>query len=163
MRSTIIISVMGLVVFFACNERFSSYYPKYEDAVKQGAVQRGWIPKIVLDNATNIYEQHDLDTNEQWIRFDIPNSNADRKRLVEGLKKLPWERVDNGVRVKHPFKHPSNVDWWFEGLVQQQPANDNALNADIYLVDCQSDNVGYLAINRTGREAYFWCISDSFL
>jgi hypothetical protein len=66
--------------------------------------------------------------------------------------------MGSGVRVKHP----SGVNWWFEGLIQQQPANDNALNADIYIVDCQTGKVGYLAVDRAGREAYFWCVDKSF-
>jgi hypothetical protein len=141
---------MIVLQLFACSDRATKYYPKYEDAAKDGAVKRGWIPEIVPKTAIEIHEQHDLDTNDVWIRFTFPSSRSDQ--LTSGLKRLSNDEVKK-IRVRRP----SNVEWWFEGLIQQAPANDNALNAEIYTVKCYEDRAGYLALDRTGKRVYFWC------
>jgi len=149
-KSKLIFLCIMAIAFTACSERFTEYYPKYEDAAKDGAVKRGWIPEIVPKTAIEIHEQHDLDTNDVWIRFTFPSSRRDQ--LTSGLKRLSNDEVEK-VRVRRP----SNVDWWFEGLIQQAPANDNALNAEIYVVKCHEDRAGYLALDRTSQRVYFWC------
>ena len=141
--------IMALFLF-GCSERPTEYYPKYEDAVKDGAVNRGWIPEIVPTTATEIHEQHDLDTNEVWIRFTLPRSS--REQVTTGLKRLSHDEILE-VRVRNP----SSGDWWFEGLIQQHPANDNALNAEIYAVKCYEDKSGYIAFDRTSEKVYYWC------
>ena len=143
---------MMAIVLAACSERFTEYYPKYEDAEKDGAFKRGWIPEIVPKTAIEIHEQHDLDTNEVWIRFTFPSSRRDQ--LTSGLKRLANDEI-----VKVRVRQPSNVDWWFEGLIQQAPANDNALNADIYTVKCHENRAAYLALDRTSQQVYYWCTS----
>ena len=139
-----------MVVFLgACSDRITAYYPKYEDAVKDGAIERGWIPVIVPATATEIHEQHDLDTNNVWIRFSM--QNLDRDRILSGLTRLSHEEI---LRIKS--SKPYNVDWWFEGLIQQHPANDNALNAEIYAVKCGGRKKGYIAFDRTSQKVYYW-------
>jgi hypothetical protein len=138
------------LLLFACSERPTEYYPKHKDAVKAGAVKRGWIHEIVPATATEIHEQHDLDTNDLWIRFTLATSDKDR--LVPGLKRLSHDEI---LRVK--ARKPSSVDWWFEGLIQQSPANDNALNAEIYVVKCGEDKSGFIAFDRTSQRVYYWC------
>lgn len=100
--------------------------------------------------ATDIYEQHNLDTNDRWIRFTVPVSDKDKLRT--GLKKLSDAEI-----MKIKVRHPSKVSWWFEGLIQQPPANDNALNAEIYVVECGKDKHGYVAYDRVSPRVYIWC------
>jgi hypothetical protein len=149
-KARLISFCMMAFLLSACSERFTEYYPKYEDAKKDGAVKRGWIPEIVPTTATEIHEQHDLDTNDVWIRFTVPSS--DRDRLTTGLKRLSDDEV-----LKVRVRNPSKADWWFEGLIQQSPANDNALNAEIYVVKCHEDKSGYIAFDRTSQKVYYWC------
>lgn len=71
---------VGLFLHLAsCSEKQESYYPNYADAVRDGAVNRGWIPAFVPPSASEIHEAHDLDTNVQRLRFRVPPSDA---RLV---------------------------------------------------------------------------------
>ncbi len=47
-----LISFCMMALFLSgCSERLTEYYPKYEDAVKDGAVKRGWIPEIAPTTA----------------------------------------------------------------------------------------------------------------
>jgi hypothetical protein len=152
MKKTVKSISICLFVFLisSCSERLTAYYPKYEDAVKEGAVKRGWIPGWVPTTATEIHEQHDLDTNNVWVKFTAPVS--EKTRITAGLKKLSDTEI---LKVTTP--HPSRTDWWFEGLVQQSPANDNALNAEIYVVKCSENRVGHIALERTTDKVYYWC------
>jgi hypothetical protein len=59
--------------------------------------------------------------------------------------------------LKVRVRNPSSGDWWFEGLIQQYPANDNALNAEIYALKCYEDKSGYIAFDRTSEKVYYWC------
>jgi hypothetical protein len=149
-RPNLILVCLIAILLSGCSERFTEYYPKYEDAVQDGAVKRGWIPEIVPTTATEIHEQHDLDSNDVWIRFTVPR--LDRDRLTSGLKKLSDDEI-----LKLKVRHPARADWWFEGLIQQSPANDNALNAEIYTLKCHDDRAGYVAFDRTGPRIYYWC------
>lgn len=136
----------------ACSERPTSYYPKYEDALKDGAVKRGWIPEIVPETATEIHEQHDIDTNDVWIRFTV--SGSEKSRLIAGLKRLRDDEI-----IKQKLRYPSEASWWFEGLIQQSPADDNALNAEVYSAKCDEGRIGGLALDRTSHRVYYWCSS----
>ena len=132
----------------ACSERETKYYQKYENATNDDAVKRGWIPEIVPKTATEIHEQHDLDTNEVWIRFNV--SREEKNRVTAGLKKLTDDEIS-----KIKLKYPSKTSWWFEGLIQQSPSNDNALNSEVFLINCNGD--GYLAVERDSERVYYWC------
>jgi hypothetical protein len=145
-----ILSIIIVFLFFLCSERYTAYYPKYEDAVKAGAVEHGWVPEIVPKTATKLYVQHDIDTNDIWLRFSLQNSDINRLRF--GVKKLEYNEI-----LKIKVKRPSRVSWWFENLIEQAPANDNALYADIYSVKCQNSKSGYMAIDSINQKVYYWC------
>lgn len=153
MKKTLNLIFVCLIVIlvFGCSERFTEYYPRYEDAMQDGAVKRGWIPGIVPITASEIHEQHDLDGNDVWIRFEAPR--LDRNRLARGLKKLSDDEI-----LKLKLRYPMRAEWWFEGLIQQSPANDNALNAEIYTVKCHDDRPSYVALDQTSPRVYYWCI-----
>lgn len=57
-------------------ERPYVIYPTIEDARIDGAFQRGWLPEWMPNNAYNIHEYHDLDTNARGISFAV--SDADK-------------------------------------------------------------------------------------
>ena len=68
--------VAVLVVSSGCEETVTASYPTYADAERAGAVARGWIPSFVPRSATEIREVHDLDTNQQWLRFRVPQGDT---------------------------------------------------------------------------------------
>lgn len=65
-----------LTVLFSC-DTISSYYPSYEDAVKDGAIERGWIHPDFPHSIKNIHEKHDLDTNKIWMSFKYNKDDLD--------------------------------------------------------------------------------------
>lgn len=68
-RSAIFLSVLLAGFVSACDELQESYYDSRAAVVRDGAIQRGWIPDFLPESAANIREFHDLDSNETWLRF----------------------------------------------------------------------------------------------
>ena len=60
------------MVCISCGETQSATYATYNDAIAAGVQRRGWLPPFVPTTATDIREVHDLDTNQQWLRFRVP-------------------------------------------------------------------------------------------
>src|SRR5881296_224281 len=124
---TIFFAVLGWYGWrwLSCMDRLSSFYPTQTNAVAAGAVDRGWVPRTLPTEATDIHEEHDLDTNEVWMRFTVDRDRA--LQFVKSLRRLSREEVA-AVTVRTPCDNK----WWFEGLIEQQPANDAALYAEVY-------------------------------
>jgi hypothetical protein len=55
--------------------------------------------------------------------------------------------------------------WWFQGLIEQQPANDEALNAEILEVGPPMNDPSrrqgrlFLAFDRASARAYLWSLT----
>jgi hypothetical protein len=148
--TTILVLALPLLLL-SCSDEFYSFYKTHDEAVQDGALKRGWVPTILPTSSTEINEQHDLDTNEVWIRFNL--SENEREEFTKSLRKLSHEEI-----LKIDLRYPSRADWWFEGLIQKSPANDAALNADIYTISCDdTGKTGYLAIDCCSSHIYYWC------
>lgn len=68
----------------ACGEEQETFYDNYADAQKAGAIKRGWIPDFVPASAHNIRERHDIDTNNQLLRFTV--NPSDIPGMLVGLR-----------------------------------------------------------------------------
>ncbi len=77
-----------------CSDEYESRYSNTAEAVRDGAIARGWIPDILPADALDIREMHDIDTNKTWCCFTTPGGVAQvRSRLQEvGAKQElgPW-------------------------------------------------------------------------
>lgn len=153
MNNTCLKLLIVFTFFLAsCSEDFYSYYPTYEAAIKDGSLERGWLPKIIPSSSSEIHEQHNIDSNEVWISFNLPAS--EKEKITNNLKKLRHKEIVQ-IKLLLPYKR---AKWWFEGLIQQTPANDNALNAEIFTLPCNIESSkAYLAFDRTGSKVYYWC------
>ena len=63
-----IVLVSG-VCLIGCDESKDVYYATAADAVRDGAITRGWLPEALSTNATEIRESHDLDSNRGFADF----------------------------------------------------------------------------------------------
>lgn len=146
-----IVAIGGFVLFqYSWLDRVSAYYPSYASAERNGAISRGWIPEFIPPSATEIHEEHDLDTNQVWIRFRVPGTDV--HRMVQAMRRLPDDEV---LSLKYISPQEG---WWFEALVQQTPANDNALNAEIYTSNCLDDKGrAFIAVDRVQPLVFYWC------
>ena len=67
-------------------ERVTTEYSTHAEAAADGAVERGWIPGFVPSSAVDLVEFHDLDTNEQVLRFSAPRD--DLEQMVVGMAEV---------------------------------------------------------------------------
>ena len=64
----------------ACSDLRESSYSSMAEARRVGALDRGWLPDILPDAATNLREIHNIDTNQTWCAFELAPSETARLR-----------------------------------------------------------------------------------
>lgn len=135
------------------SEYMTNYYRSYADAVSDGAIQRGWIPELVPASAFEISEQHDLDTNEIWIRFRT--DPEDEAAMLAGMTRLEPEEI-GALEVDYP----GDREMWFDRLSAPESGNSGGIEADVYSGTCDGTSVfskSYLVKDRNSSYFYYWC------
>jgi hypothetical protein len=151
---TVAVAVVAAVLWvgaYTCSrlEQPHRFYHRHSQAVAAGEVLRGWLPAWVPPQARDIHIQGELDNNRRWIRFALDGEDARKLRSV--LSSIPDSEVEQVV----PRRSPAYGDWWFEGLVQVQPANDDALSADIFRGEVRGGQL-FVAFDRVSPTVYVW-------
>jgi hypothetical protein len=118
-----------------------------------GEVERGWLPSWVPESAVDIHLQGDLDTNWVWIRFRLPPEAI--AQLRAGLRRLKNEEVQ-----RLPWRRPNDArTWWPRNLVQLQPADDLALNAELFETQAQPNSAVFIvALERETQLVFAWSV-----
>jgi hypothetical protein len=148
MRLVALFVVIASAVLAACSDEVVyRHYATHAAALAAGEGQRGWLPEWVPSTASDVHLESDVDSNEWWLRFRLP------ARARDSLKSQ-FEAIDAAnVRVSRPW----HAEWWFEGLVQKEPSNDAALNAELFQRCCDQlrRNI-VLAFDRNTPTVYVW-------
>ncbi len=142
-----------IVTVAACHmDQVHRHYATYREAMEAGERTRGWLPDWVPASAVDIHIQGDIDTNERWLRFDVVGSVADSLR-----QELVPISAD-AMRGRAPSR---SSGWWFEGLIQRHPANDVALNAELYRGNSRRvARSVMIAFDRASQHIYVWSGAD---
>ncbi len=148
--------VSTIVTVAACHmDQVHHHYATYREALEAGERRRGWLPDWVPASAVDIHMQGDIDTNERWLRFDIVGSVADSLR-----QELVPISADS-MRGRAPSRSSA---WWFEGLIQRQPANDAALHAELYRGNSRRvARSVMIAFDRASQHVYVWSGADGMI
>ncbi len=149
--SIAIVLLAGIILLpyiFKTLKTSTNYYADVNSAISDGAVESGWLPNNIPLLATNIYEQHNTDTNDVFMRFEVKQNNW--KSMTKGLRLLATSEVKQ-IECVSPF----NVDWWFECFIEQCPSNDNGLFANVYY-----GGNAYLAKDKFTQVVYYWTTSQ---
>ena len=142
--------LVGTTVLFlaSCSEQPHRYYARVAEAAAAGEDVRGWLPAWLPRSATEVHLQSDLDTNDWWIRANLSSAAADSLRSL--LSRVPAERV----LVRQPR---SGSKWWFEGLIEQQAADDGALHAELFRGrGAPVESTIVVAFDRTSPAVFVW-------
>ncbi len=89
----------------------------------------GWVPRLLPPSAVDIRTQHNIDTNEVWVRFKVGTPN--------------FSPADLGYRPMEPANWPTQVrqprhaNWWFKSLSDFSPRD-----ATLYVGTCQDASAG---------------------
>jgi len=145
--------LIGIVFYLEYTEQPSTHWNNTNEMNIPDIFQYGWIPRWFPTNATNIYEQHDIDTNRVWIKFEL--SENENPTFIQSFNLLKPQEINN-IDSKAPFL----ANWWFEGLIERSSSNNNALHADIYQGHGNdiSKNI-FLAKDKLSHTYYIWTIA----
>ena len=146
----IVIVVLFLIVGlpFSCQymEEPNRYFATYTEDLHKGL----WVPDIFPKDIKEIYEQHNIDTDEVWLRFKIGSKKIDLSHYS-----ILSEQQKNNIEFHEPFM----ASWWFKSVIEQQPANNSILYLNVYKGSCGENRVSYIAIPKSSKthDYYWWC------
>jgi len=106
---TIVLSIsVGLFILATwamfSGERPKSEFADYTEAKASGLMDRGWIPTFIPKSATDLREQHDLDTN--WVKMSFNYSPGDIENNRNSCESE--QAIENGIEFKCVY-YASNV------------------------------------------------------
>ena len=93
-KSAATVALMGVALVIGCNEQRKTTYDTAASAAKDGAFDRGWLPDVLLPDASDISEDHDLDSNRGEARFQ-PTAQLE-VRVKQQCSRLPREEAPPG-------------------------------------------------------------------
>lgn len=149
----ILILILLPLVIIACSETQGAFYKNIDEAIKHGAIERGWIPNVLPRSSYEIYEWHDLDTNIVRLKFKF--DKKDMQGLTAKIKEVNPAEIEN---IEFPR---IGVKWWPKNL------NKNSFtqpNLKIYKYDKvieysdkrQKTVPSFFVIDWTSNVAYYW-------
>ena len=149
MRSSLAagLAVLAACGAFGCNETLDAHYDSLEAAKRQGAIERGWIPRFAPPSASSIRERHDLDTNEVWGAFDFSSGDAELLR-----KQLQSLRVED---LAGREARAAGTDWWPPELTGSLNAA-SLRNAGLDVFRESESGDFYAAVDWKRGRLYFW-------
>lgn len=137
----LVIVLPGIVQYL---EEPYSYFPIYKEELHSG----GWVPDLFPSDITEIHEQHDIDTNEVWLRFKVGHAPID----LEGYK--PFDTNDG---KKQSFSSPFLATWWPDDLVNDLQAEKRKPEFVVYKGVCGQAGTAYFALQGIDATAFWWC------
>ena len=148
----ILVAIVGMpaAALYSCDrlENPQREYATLTDDVFLG----GWVPRLLPPAATAIRTQHNVDTNEVWVRFKVGTPDFEPAKL--GFRQVSAASWLSQVR------QPRHASWWFKSLSKFPPRS-----AKLYVGACRDP--GFSVPVRSGNmllvagEAYFWCGAES--
>jgi hypothetical protein len=139
-------------------DRYESFYPSLEEADKDGAITRGWIPDNLLPSSSRaIHEVHYLSPSTEWCTFEF--NPSDSQRLRKNLKSVDM--------IPAPVRRVPNPDvaWWPSALMGNLSVeNIHKQNFELYAVERPQTSVTQeillFAIDWSKGRGFFYVTSE---
>jgi len=143
---------IGLVsLFLGCGHHQEHYYQTIADADKDGAVNRGWIPRDQLPKSTHaIHEAHELSPEKEWCSFEFDPADWQKLRnVLAGTDPRPAlvlhaQRITQTDSLPPRAKQVPNphASWWPRVLRGDlDVAKIRSTGLDVYTVERQATQV----------------------
>lgn len=140
--------ILAMLVLAACSEQPYRHYATAGEAVTAGEHGRGWLPAWLPGSARDVHLQGDLDNGAWWLRADLTPAAAD------SLRRALVPVSADSVRYRAPRR---GGGWWFETLIEQHPANDGGLYANLFRgTGAPVPRTTVVAFDRFSPTVYVW-------
>ena len=96
-----------LALLCSCGETQTNRYSSREEVIKDGAIQRGWIPEIIPNSSFNIVETHNIENNH--IDGSLEYKETDEAYLEKTLPDtMIWEHFKFTIDTKKNYLYFKN-------------------------------------------------------
>ena len=132
--------VLVTALLIGCtNDTLDSSYDSMGDAIASQAVAKGWIPRWLPPEASDLKEVHNLDSNSSALAFEIPDAQV-------------WTLPDHCHPVKFSDTAPSKFSrsWW---------PSPEEISSSFDFYQCKADaspDFTFAAIHKSGRRGLHW-------
>tara|TARA_B110000495_G_C22759950_1_gene445018 strand:- start:404 stop:739 length:336 start_codon:yes stop_codon:yes gene_type:complete len=98
MKQKLIAFIPVFFVLVNCSDIQKNTYKDKKEIIKDKAIQRGWIPEIIPDSASQIREEHNLDLNT--VKGIFVYNEKDEVNFIDNLEKSNNEYIWNNFVFK---------------------------------------------------------------
>ncbi len=143
-----LVVIFFLFLFVACDyiEQNYRYFESYDPTLHSG----NWVPDIFPYDIKNIYEQHVIDTNEVWLRFDLGKEIFDPQKI--GYGEIFPTRL-NEITFRFPFTPIWRNKWWFE-----EHKSKTIIKELKFFIGQHLNSKAFIAINESEGKVYWWSL-----
>lgn len=110
-----------------------AHFATAEEARDAGYVHSGWIPPWLPDDATDIHEAHDVDTNISMLAFALPDPDA--LTLPDTCRPIEYAQL---------FDPPLERSWW---------PDEESLRTSYAFFRCSAEHTTYRFVGVSARQA----------
>lgn len=154
-----LLSITLFIFIHGCGEIQDTFYANIDAAKKDGAIKRGWIPNILPESSSEIYERSDIDSNQVWLRFKF--DKKDIKSLLEQVEEVDTAEI-NTIKFNKPCNIIWCVNWWPRKLNKESFNKQSVLkiyryNRVLTYYDNHQETVpSFFVIDWNLNIAYYW-------
>lgn len=142
-----LIAVLAGFMLTSCSDYSSAHYANMDEARRAGAIARGWIPRCFPSVSSDIWELHNLDTNEIWLKATFPSQEVK-------VGTCDVATVTASDIAGHHVRRPG-VGWWPNAL--EGRLEESALVATGFRFYRMIERPKtFLAVNRKEALVYMW-------
>jgi hypothetical protein len=139
--------VASLLVGCSDRDVVTETYSTIAEAVKAGAVERGWVPRGLPPSTQELREAHDIDSNRRWGLFNFAPEEGHH------LRKLIADPTESNAAKPLTCNIPARIEWWpvlLRGSIARERLTDAGLSVHV-----TPEGMNLIVNWKQGR-AYYW-------
>jgi len=136
---SIIIFLLGQLS--SCSDNFESKFKTYDELLKSGYLENGWIPKSIPTDSKDIRETHNLDINRVFGRFEFENEI----RTDTIARQIEIEEIISEIKT---INRPARPSWFPDNDELLQKGTINFQQGDFYILIDNKAKTGYFIFRR---------------
>lgn len=147
--SAVTLALLVLLLVFLLDDKYENEYAIAADAAADGAFQRGWLPDVLLPDATDIKELHYLEASKVRATFRYTG-------LTKGRIETKCIRLHGDDNVSSPFREWPDFLQVAQRAGQGEPRNEAASHLASRNISAYQCGDFTLALDDPNQMGYVW-------